>query len=150
LLILLKTKIKHQNRNTNKGKPKEKQEILKNKKQDITEINRVCLLKKLSIKRNKNTMYKAKKQKGIEVETWRLFLKAVCFRLQKIKHKHKNNLILVFIEFIHQKLLNIYLFFLKNLCFFSTNHNKKTTKTLIKNMLKNLLPNETKRVLKTC
>ena len=125
MLILLKTKIKHQNRNTNKGKPKEKQEILKNKKQDITEINRVCLLKKLGIKRNENTMYKAKKQKRIETKTWWLLLEPVYFRLQKKKHKNKNNLILVFIEFIYQKFLKIYLFFLKNLCFFQLIITKK-------------------------
>ena len=148
--MVLKTKIKHQNRNSNKDKSKEKQEVLKNKKQDITKINTVCLLKKLGVKRNENIMYKAKKQKGIETKTWWLLLETVYFRLQKKKHKNKNNLILVFIEFIYQKFLKIYLFFLKNLCFFSTNYNKKTTKTLIKNMIKNLLPNETKRELKTC
>ena len=64
-------------------------------------------------------MCKTIKKEGFEIKIGRLLLNTSCFKLQKIKHKNKNNLIAVFIEFIYQKFIKTYLFFLKKHVFFS-------------------------------
>ena len=70
-------------------------------------------------------MYKTKKQEGVKIKTWWLLLNTSCFRLQKTKHKNKNELVVVFIEFIYRVFISFYLFFLKNLCFFQPVTTKK-------------------------
>ena len=95
-------------------------------------------------------MYKTIKRRGTEIKIWRVLLKNSCFKLQKIKHKNKNNLIIVFIEFIYQNFIKTYLFFLKKTCFFQSIITKKNNRNVSKNMVRNLFPNETKTRLKTC
>jgi hypothetical protein len=67
-----------------------------------------------------------------EIKIWRLLLNASCFKLQKIEHKNKNNLIIVFIDFIYQNFIKSYLFFLKKHVFFQSIITKKTTEMLVK------------------
>ncbi len=130
--MVLTTKTKHQNKDTNQNRSKEKREILSNAKEDITETKRVYLLKRLSIKKNENIVCKTIKKEGVEIKTGRLLLSISCFKLQKTKHKNKNNLITVFIDFIYRKFIKTYLFFLKKHVFFQSTITKKTTEMLVK------------------
>ena len=70
-------------------------------------------------------MYKTKKKEGVKIKTWWLLLNTPRFRLQKTKHKNKNELIVVFIEFIYHCFIHFYLFFLKYLCVFQPVTTKK-------------------------
>jgi hypothetical protein len=130
--VVLTTKAKHQNKDANQDGFKERQEILSDAKENTTETNRVYLLKRVNIKKNENTVCKTIKNGEVEIKIWRLLLNTSCFKLQKIKHKNKNKLIIVFIEFIYQNFIKSYLFYLKKHVFFQSIITKKTTEILAK------------------
>ena len=95
-------------------------------------------------------MCEAKKKRGNIGKIWLLFLWIPHYKPYKKTCKIKNHLIIVFIWFTKQKLIKTCLFFYKNVVFFQLIISKKTTTTLIKTMIKNLLPHESKTRLKTC
>ena len=95
-------------------------------------------------------MCEAKKKRGKISKNRLLFLWLPDYKPYKKTCKIKNHLIIVFIWFIKQKLIKTFLFFYKNVVFFQLIISKKTTTTLIKTMIKNLLPHERKTRLKTC
>jgi hypothetical protein len=72
----------------------------------------------MSIK-TKNTMCKSRKQKRNIGKTWLLLLWNPHNKPYKKTYKFKNQLLIVFISFIKQKIIKPVCFFIKNLWFFN-------------------------------
>ena len=72
----------------------------------------------MSIK-TKSTMCKSRKQKRNISKTWLLLLWNPHNKPYKKTYKFKNQLLIVFISFIKQKIIKLVCFFIKNLWFFN-------------------------------
>ena len=72
----------------------------------------------MSIK-TKSTMCKSRKQKRNIGKTWLLLLWNPHNKPYKKTYKFKNQLLIVFISFIKQKIIKLVCFFIKNLWFFN-------------------------------
>ena len=94
-------------------------------------------------------MCKSRKQKRNIGKTWLLLLWNPHNKPYKKTYKFKNQLLIVFISFIKQKIIKLVCFFIKTLCFLIGYIKKKTT-ILIRTMIKNLLSHKSKTGLKTC
>ena len=69
--------------------------------------------------KTKSTMCKSRKQKRNIGKTWLLLLWNPHNRPYKKTYKFKNQLLIVFISFIKQKIIKLVYFFIKNLWFFN-------------------------------
>jgi hypothetical protein len=69
--------------------------------------------------KTKSTMCKSRKQKRNIGKTWLLFLWNPHNKPYKKTYKFKNQLLIVFISFIKQKIIKLVCFFIKNLWFFN-------------------------------
>ena len=69
--------------------------------------------------KTKSTMCKSRKQKRNICKTWLLLLWNPHNKPYKKTYKFKNQLLIVFISFIKQKIIKLVCFFIKNLWFFN-------------------------------
>jgi|SaaInlV_125m_DNA_1040241.scaffolds.fasta_scaffold00219_25 hypothetical protein len=69
--------------------------------------------------KTKSTMCKSRKQKRNIGKTWLLLLWNPHNKPYKKTYKFKNQLLIVFISFIKQKIIKLVCFFIKNLWFFN-------------------------------